>query len=227
MDATPTRIPSPWGDRGAAPASTWTRASWSYEYNMMIIERYTARSIYRIAAGRHRRIDVTTTLAGAQQLSPALVALNVKGQEVARTSVKSTVPATFSARETIELGVELGSTVFLKPCFPALPLMRTPLASVAAGLLASSLQAGGEMAQIGGAPPCPCSRMPRCPDCGHSTSRCGGGALWEWQQRHGCPLKSLRDPQDQQQCHGGDHEPRRAEVSVSVRQRQGGWVGST
>ena len=83
-----------------------------YEYNMMIIERYTARSINRIPAGRHR-IDVTTSLASAQPLSPALVVLNVDGQEVARTTVKRTVPAAFSASETLDVGVDLGSTVSL------------------------------------------------------------------------------------------------------------------
>ena len=83
-----------------------------YEYNMMIIERYTARSINRIPAGRHR-IDVTTSLASAQPLSPALVVLNVDGQEVARTTLKRTVPAAFSASETLDVGVDLGSTVSL------------------------------------------------------------------------------------------------------------------
>ena len=83
-----------------------------YEYNMIIIERYTARSINRIPAGRHS-IDVTTTLASAQPLSPALVVLKVDGQEVARTTVLRTVPATFSASETFDVGVDLGSTVSL------------------------------------------------------------------------------------------------------------------
>jgi len=83
-----------------------------YEYNMMIIERYTARSINKIPAGRHR-IDVTTSLANAQPLSPALVVLKVAGQEVARTTVKRTVPAAFSASETFDVGVDLGSTVSL------------------------------------------------------------------------------------------------------------------
>jgi hypothetical protein len=84
-----------------------------YEYNMMIIERYTARSKNKIPAGRHR-IDVTTTLASAQPLSPALVVLNVDGQVVARTTAARTVPAAFSASETFDVGVDLGSTVSLE-----------------------------------------------------------------------------------------------------------------
>jgi len=83
-----------------------------YEYNMMIIERYVARSAGKIPAGKHR-IEVTTTLASAQPLAPADVVLNVDGKEVARTTVKRTVPAAFSASETFDVGVDLGSTVSL------------------------------------------------------------------------------------------------------------------
>ena len=83
-----------------------------YEYNMMIIERYTARSKNMIPAGRHR-IEVTTTLASAKPLSPAEVVLNVDGREVARTTLKRIVPAAFSASETFDVGVDLGSTVSL------------------------------------------------------------------------------------------------------------------
>ena len=83
-----------------------------YEYNMMIIERYIARSATKLAAGK-RRIEVTTTLASAKPLSPAEVVLKVDGQEVARTTVKRTVPAAFSASETFDVGVDLGSPVSL------------------------------------------------------------------------------------------------------------------
>ena len=66
----------------------------------------------RIPAGRHR-IEVTTTLASPKPLSPAEVVLKVDDQEVGRTTVKRTVPAAFSASETIDVGVDLGSTVSL------------------------------------------------------------------------------------------------------------------
>jgi arylsulfatase len=79
---------------------------------MMIIECYTARSKNKIPAGRHR-IEVTTTLASAKPLSPAEVVLNVDGREVARTTAARTVPAAFSASETFDVGVDLGSTVSL------------------------------------------------------------------------------------------------------------------
>ena len=81
-----------------------------YEYNGMIIERAIARSAGKVAAGKHR-VEVVTTLASAQPLSPADVVLKVDGQEVARTTVKRTVPGAFSASETFDVGVDLGSTV--------------------------------------------------------------------------------------------------------------------
>ena len=56
---------------------------------------------------------MTTKLESAQPLSPASVILKVDGQEVASTTVKRTVPGAFSASETFDVGVDLGSTVSL------------------------------------------------------------------------------------------------------------------
>ena len=72
-----------------------------YEYNMMIIERYTARSGEKLAPGRHR-IEVDTTI--AKPGAPAEVVLTVDGAEVARTTVARTVPAAFTASETFDVG---------------------------------------------------------------------------------------------------------------------------
>jgi arylsulfatase len=81
-----------------------------YEYNMMIIERYTARSKGKITPGKHR-IEVDTTI--AKPGAPAEVVLKVDGAEVARTTVQRTVPAAFTASETFDVGVDLGSPVSL------------------------------------------------------------------------------------------------------------------
>jgi arylsulfatase A-like enzyme len=81
-----------------------------YEYNMMIIERYIGRSKDKLAPGKHR-IEVDTTI--AKPGAPAEVVLAVDGQEVARTAVKRTVPAAFTASETFDVGVDLGSPVSL------------------------------------------------------------------------------------------------------------------
>jgi arylsulfatase A-like enzyme len=83
-----------------------------YEYNMMIIERYQARTKEKLAPGKHK-IEVTTTLTEKRPLFPAEVVLKVDGQEMARTTVKRTVPAAFTASETFDVGVDLGSPVSL------------------------------------------------------------------------------------------------------------------
>jgi arylsulfatase len=77
---------------------------------MMIIERYIARSKDKLAPGKHK-IEVDTTI--AKFGGPAEVTLTVDGKEVARTTVKRTVPAAFTASETFDVGVDLGSPVSL------------------------------------------------------------------------------------------------------------------
>ncbi len=67
------------GGAGGGLALYMDKGQLVYEYNMMIIERYVARSASKIPAGKHR-IEVTTTLASAQPLSPADVVLKVDGQ---------------------------------------------------------------------------------------------------------------------------------------------------
>ena len=81
-----------------------------YEYNMMIIERYTARSQQKLPAGKHK-IEVDTTI--EKPGAPAEVVLSVDGGEVARITVKRTVPAAFTASETFDVGIDLGSPVSL------------------------------------------------------------------------------------------------------------------
>ncbi len=81
-----------------------------YEYNMMIIERYTARSAAALPAGQHT-IEVDTTI--AKPGAPAEVVLTVDGKEAARATVERTVPAAFTASETFDVGVDLGSPVSL------------------------------------------------------------------------------------------------------------------
>ena len=77
---------------------------------MMIIERTFARSKNKLAAGKHR-IEVDTTI--AKPGASAEVVLTVDGKEAARTTVKRTVPAAFTASETFDVGIDLGSTVSL------------------------------------------------------------------------------------------------------------------
>jgi len=81
-----------------------------YEYNMMIIERYVARSKVRLSPGKHR-IEVSTAI--ARPGAPAQVVLKVEGTQVAEANVKRTVAGAFTASETFDVGVDLGSPVSL------------------------------------------------------------------------------------------------------------------
>ena len=83
-----------------------------YEYNMMIIERYGARSKNKLAAGKHR-IEVDTTIAKPGAPAVVIAAASTATKSRAPT-VKRTVPAAFTASETFDVGVDLGSPVSLE-----------------------------------------------------------------------------------------------------------------
>jgi arylsulfatase len=76
---------------------------------MMIIENFQARTA-EIAAGPHR-IVIDTTIAAPG--GPAEVVISVDGAEAPRTTVARTVPAAFTATESFDVGVDLGSPVSL------------------------------------------------------------------------------------------------------------------
>ncbi len=81
-----------------------------FEYNLMIIDRSIAKSQERIAPGKHT-IVVDTNLKVPRPGAPADIVLSVDGKEIARTSPKMTVPAAFTASESFDVGVDLGSPV--------------------------------------------------------------------------------------------------------------------
>jgi arylsulfatase len=81
-----------------------------FEYNLMIVYRHVARSSERLAPGRHT-IVVDTQLTPNKPGSPANIVLSVDGKEVARTATKMTVPGLFTASESFDVGVDLGSPV--------------------------------------------------------------------------------------------------------------------
>ena len=81
-----------------------------FEYNLMIVQRYITKSRERISPGKHT-IGVDTTLKPPRPGSPADIVLSVDGTEVARTTTKMTVPAAFTASESFDVGVDLGSIV--------------------------------------------------------------------------------------------------------------------
>ncbi|QDV63437.1 arylsulfatase [Crateriforma conspicua] len=81
-----------------------------YLYNLFIIEQYTAETTEPLAAGPHT-IQVVTQIEGPGQ--SGTVNLVVDDQHVASTALKRTVPAAFTASETLDVGLDLGSTVSL------------------------------------------------------------------------------------------------------------------
>jgi len=81
-----------------------------YHYNMMIIEQFSARSELLLTPGKHK-IIVDTKIAGPGK--KGTVKLLVDGEEVAAIVLNRTVPAAFSASESFDVGVDLGSVVSL------------------------------------------------------------------------------------------------------------------
>jgi arylsulfatase A-like enzyme len=81
-----------------------------FEYNLMIIDRSIAKSQEKVAPGKHT-IVVETNLKVPRPGAPADIVLSVDGKEIARTSPKMTVPAAFTASESFDVGVDLGSPV--------------------------------------------------------------------------------------------------------------------
>jgi arylsulfatase A-like enzyme len=98
------------GGSGGGLALYMDKGHLVYLYNMMIIEQYSARSAEQISAGKHK-FEVVTHIAGPAQ--QGTVTLLVDGKEVGKAELKRTVPAAFSASETFDVGVDLGSTVSL------------------------------------------------------------------------------------------------------------------
>ena len=81
-----------------------------YEYNMLIIERTQVKAETRLAAGKHK-IEVSETI--PKPGAPCAISLRVDGKEVGKGTVGRTVPGAFTASETFDVGVDLGSPVSL------------------------------------------------------------------------------------------------------------------
>jgi arylsulfatase A-like enzyme len=81
-----------------------------YEYNMMMIERFKKKIDTPLKAGRHT-IEVTTEI--EKPAAPGTVTFVVDGREVGKLELKQTVPLAFTASETLDVGIDLGSPVSL------------------------------------------------------------------------------------------------------------------
>lgn len=83
-----------------------------YEYNALALQRSVVRSTAALPSGRVR-IEAETVMASAKPGAAAQIVLRVDGVEVGRGSVPYTLPLTFTATETFDVGVDLGSPVVL------------------------------------------------------------------------------------------------------------------
>ena len=81
-----------------------------YEYNMLVIERTIAKSDSKLELGRHK-IEISETI--PKPGAAAEVVIKVDSKEVLKTTVKRTVPGAFTASETLDIGIDLGSPVSL------------------------------------------------------------------------------------------------------------------
>jgi arylsulfatase len=82
----------------------------TYEYNMFLIENFSITTD-KIPAGKHS-IEIITSL--PKPGAPATVTISVDGKQAGVCNVGRTVPAAFSATETFDVGIDLGSPVSLK-----------------------------------------------------------------------------------------------------------------
>lgn len=82
------------------------------EYNAMTLNRYKVASEAPIPTGKVK-IEVEVLYDSKERLAPATVTLRVNGKQVGQGRVERSVPGTFTASETFDVGKDLGSPVAL------------------------------------------------------------------------------------------------------------------
>ncbi|MGO4391312.1 arylsulfatase [Variovorax sp. M-6] len=86
-----------------------------FEYNCLSVMRTKLRSTARIEPGA-RRIELQTLMSGPAPGAPATFLMRVDGIEMARGTAPFTAPLCFTASETLDVGINLGSPVSLDYC---------------------------------------------------------------------------------------------------------------
>ena len=82
------------------------------EYNAMTLNRFKIASKSAIPTGKVK-IEVETKYDTKERLAPAAVTLKVNGKQVGQGRIERSVPSIFTASETFDVGVDLGSPVAL------------------------------------------------------------------------------------------------------------------
>ncbi|NOQ17602.1 MAG: sulfatase-like hydrolase/transferase, partial [Methyloprofundus sp.] len=83
------------------------------EYNAMAMNRYKVSSKGKIPTGKVK-IEVIVKAQAKKPLAPSLITLKVNGKTVGKVMAKITVPAIFTASESFDVGMDLGSAVALE-----------------------------------------------------------------------------------------------------------------
>ncbi|MFM7208060.1 MAG: arylsulfatase [Planctomycetaceae bacterium] len=96
------------GGSGGGLALFMDEGRLAYVYNMLIVEQYEGRAAEPLAAGRH---VITVTTAIARPGAAGTVTVAVDDVESFQVTLARTVPAAFTASESLDVGADLGSTV--------------------------------------------------------------------------------------------------------------------
>ena len=83
------------------------------EYNAMTLNRYKVSSKGKIPIG-DVKIEVIVKAKEKKPLAPSEITLKVNGKEVGKVMAKTTVPAIFTASESFDVGMDLGSGVAME-----------------------------------------------------------------------------------------------------------------
>jgi len=82
------------------------------EYNAMTLNRYKIASTAPLSRGK-ARIELDVKYDSPQREGPATVTFTVNGRQVGQGRIERTVPGPFTASETFDIGMDLGSPVSL------------------------------------------------------------------------------------------------------------------
>ena len=82
------------------------------EYNAMTLNRYKVAADEPLGAGK-ATIEVDVAYDSPEREGPATVTFTVDGREIGRGRIERSVPGTFTASETFDIGMDLGSPVAL------------------------------------------------------------------------------------------------------------------
>jgi arylsulfatase len=79
-----------------------------FEYNTLMVERSNVLSEQKVGSGK-RKIEILTKMDNPR--GPAQITIRVDGEKLASLNVERTVPLAFTASETFDVGIDLGSPV--------------------------------------------------------------------------------------------------------------------